>query len=212
MRAKVLGISAVSLFVVSMLCFPVQALQISEVRFSNVANNSFVVTWLTDGDTGGGVNKVDYWPNSAPGTVTTQNQTHGDGYIHVAEITTNVESKTDYTFTVTSEGVTSAEKTLKTPDLGAGGPPPLPFETSYRLMNRARANTTSRNAAIRLLLVGLGFLLVNVWVCFRWSLLLLYRRYNVSPNYFTLNLFCHFVSKRIEELYGTVIGIEIVNY
>ena len=86
------------------------------------------------------------------------------------------------------------------------------IETSYRLMNRARANTTSRNAAIRLLLVGLGFLLVNVWVCFRWSLLLLYRRYNVSPNYFTLNLFCHFVSKRIEELYGTVIGIEIVNY
>jgi hypothetical protein len=86
------------------------------------------------------------------------------------------------------------------------------IETSYRVMNRARATTTSRNAGLRLLLVALGFLLVNVWVCFKWNLVLLCRRHHVDPIHFTLNLFCHFVAKRIEDIYGAVTEIEIVNY
>jgi hypothetical protein len=38
------------------------------------------------------------------------------------------------------------------------------IETSYRQKNQARANTTSKNAAYRLLLEGLGYLIRQVWV------------------------------------------------
>jgi putative transposase len=38
------------------------------------------------------------------------------------------------------------------------------IETSYRQMHQVRAKTTSRNPALRLLLVGLALLIVNLWV------------------------------------------------
>jgi Transposase DDE domain len=38
------------------------------------------------------------------------------------------------------------------------------IETSYRQMNQARARTSTRNPAVRLLLVGLALVLRNVWV------------------------------------------------
>ena len=41
------------------------------------------------------------------------------------------------------------------------------IETSYRQMNDVRARTTTRNPAIRLLLVGLAFILVNLYVSLR---------------------------------------------
>ena len=41
------------------------------------------------------------------------------------------------------------------------------IETSYRQMNAVRARTTTRNPAIRLLLVGLAFILVNLYVALR---------------------------------------------
>ena len=41
------------------------------------------------------------------------------------------------------------------------------IESSYRQMNDVRARTTTRNPAIRLLLVGLAFILVNLYVALR---------------------------------------------
>ena len=41
------------------------------------------------------------------------------------------------------------------------------IETSYRQMKAVRARTTTRNPAIRLLLVGLAFILVNLYVALR---------------------------------------------
>jgi putative transposase len=41
------------------------------------------------------------------------------------------------------------------------------IETSYRQMNQVRARTTSRNPAIRLLLVGLAFILFNLYIANR---------------------------------------------
>jgi putative transposase len=41
------------------------------------------------------------------------------------------------------------------------------IETSYRQMNQVRARTTSRNPTLRLLLVGIAFILVNLYVALR---------------------------------------------
>src|SRR3990172_987996 len=41
------------------------------------------------------------------------------------------------------------------------------IETSYRQMHHLRARTTSRNPAWRLLLVGLAFILVNLYITLR---------------------------------------------
>jgi len=38
------------------------------------------------------------------------------------------------------------------------------IETSYRCMRQVRAWTTSRNGALRFLLMSLGFLLINLWI------------------------------------------------
>jgi len=42
-------------------------------------------------------------------------------------------------------------------------------ETSYRIMNSSRARTSSRNPALRLLYVGVSFLLQNIWVSIKWA-------------------------------------------
>ncbi|MFQ5801222.1 MAG: ISH3 family transposase [Candidatus Hydrothermarchaeales archaeon] len=44
------------------------------------------------------------------------------------------------------------------------------IESSYRLMNRTRARTSSRNPVIRLLFVGVSFLLQNLWIYLKWAL------------------------------------------
>lgn len=44
------------------------------------------------------------------------------------------------------------------------------IESSYRLMNRTRARTSSRNPMIRLLFVGVSFLLQNLWIYLKWTL------------------------------------------
>ena len=37
------------------------------------------------------------------------------------------------------------------------------IESSYRALGRVRARTTSRNIALRLLLIAIGFILLNAW-------------------------------------------------
>jgi len=41
------------------------------------------------------------------------------------------------------------------------------IESSYRQMNQVRARTTSRNPVIRLLLVGLAFIMFNLYIASR---------------------------------------------
>ncbi len=43
------------------------------------------------------------------------------------------------------------------------------IETSYRLKNICRIRTTTKNPIIRLLYVGISFLLVNIWIYLLWS-------------------------------------------
>jgi len=42
------------------------------------------------------------------------------------------------------------------------------IESSYKLMNMARARTSSRSPILRLLYVALGFLLINIWIYIHW--------------------------------------------
>ena len=42
------------------------------------------------------------------------------------------------------------------------------IETSYRCMRQTHAITTSRNPALRFFLLGLAFLILNLWVVLRW--------------------------------------------
>ncbi len=43
------------------------------------------------------------------------------------------------------------------------------IESTYRLMNRIRARTNSRRPIYRLLLVGIAFVLQNIWVMVKWT-------------------------------------------
>ncbi|MGK7949517.1 MAG: hypothetical protein AB4368_12135, partial [Xenococcaceae cyanobacterium] len=42
-------------------------------------------------------------------------------------------------------------------------------ETSYRLKNFCRIRTTTKNPIIRLLYLGISFLMVNIWIYILWS-------------------------------------------
>lgn len=50
------------------------------------------------------------------------------------------------------------------------------IETSYRIMNRSRARTSSRSPELRLLYVAISLIIQNAWVYFNWS----YRRERIQ--------------------------------
>ncbi len=50
------------------------------------------------------------------------------------------------------------------------------IESSYKLMNTARARTSSRSPVLRLLYVALGFLLMNLWIYHHWAYVSVRRR------------------------------------
>jgi len=80
------------------------------------------------------------------------------------------------------------------------------IESSYRLMNRVRARTSSRNPALRLLYVGLALVLLNLWVACKWESVSHPRRGGrwVYHDRFPLDLFCTFLRTEIEGRYGVV--------
>lgn len=78
------------------------------------------------------------------------------------------------------------------------------IESSYRIMNQARANTTSKKSMMRFLLVGIAFLLTNVWGWFKWNVVRILRHKKQSLREFPCDEFRHFLRKSIERLYGTV--------
>lgn len=83
------------------------------------------------------------------------------------------------------------------------------IETRYRIMNQARAKTTSRKSIMRLLLVGIAFLLTNVWVWMKWNVVRIVRYNHKSICLFSCDLFRHLLRSRIEQSYGIVDSLKL---
>jgi putative transposase len=79
------------------------------------------------------------------------------------------------------------------------------IESSYRHMNQVRARTSTRNPVIRLLLVGLAFVLFNLYIALRQNLASALKTPLESPNHFWLSLrrVAFLLSRAIERLWGT---------
>ena len=79
------------------------------------------------------------------------------------------------------------------------------IESSYRQMNQVRARTSTRNPVIRLLLVGLAFVLFNLYISLRQNLSSALKQPLHLPNRFWLSLrrLALLLSRAIEHLWGT---------
>jgi putative transposase len=85
------------------------------------------------------------------------------------------------------------------------------IETSYRCMRQVRAWTTSRNAALRFLLMDLAFILVNLWIELRYRFCQIKRRRgprHIDIKRFELQRMTSFLNYAIEQIYGLVLSIE----
>lgn len=78
------------------------------------------------------------------------------------------------------------------------------IETSYRQMNQVRARTTSRNPVIRLLLVGLAFILFNLYISNRqhFSICLKNPTKPFSKFWLTLRRLVRMLAHAVENLYN----------
>lgn len=79
-------------------------------------------------------------------------------------------------------------------------------ESSYRCAGQVRGWTTSRNAAYRFVLLGLSFVLLNVWLELRWQFTQVARRGRrwLETQRFALSRFGTFLRRALEALYGAV--------
>jgi len=80
------------------------------------------------------------------------------------------------------------------------------IETSYRLANKLLGWTTSPNPAYRFVLIGLGFLLLNLWVHLCWLYTQVARRGRraFAAHLFRQVRFINFLKRALDRLYGTV--------
>jgi len=79
-------------------------------------------------------------------------------------------------------------------------------ETSYRCAGQVRAWTTTKNPALRFVLIGLCFFLQNVWLHLRWLYTQVPRRgrRRLDTKRFTLARFARFIVSAVEKRYGCV--------
>lgn len=77
------------------------------------------------------------------------------------------------------------------------------IETSYRLKNTCRIRTTTKNPMIRLLYVGISFLMVNIWIYILWYKISKPRRGGrlVYQKTFNLKQMLAFLSNAVNEIY-----------
>ena len=77
------------------------------------------------------------------------------------------------------------------------------IETSYRLKNLCRIRTTTKNPILRLLYVGISFLLVNIWIYILWSKISKPRRGGrlVYHYLFTLKQMLAFLANGVNRIY-----------
>ena len=102
--------------------------------------------------------------------------------------------------------------------LGVGDAPPrirkryrrFGIESSYRLMEQVRGRTTSPNAALRFVLMGLALLIVNVWIWLHWQFLWVPGRGPrlVARSAFRLERMVRFLTRAIERYYGVVTAVD----
>ncbi len=87
------------------------------------------------------------------------------------------------------------------------------IEASYRCARKVRGWTTSANAAYRFLLIGMSFLLTNIWqeLQTEWTRKAQVGRASWNWQKFRLKRFINFLRKAIENLYGMVSEIEMRN-
>jgi IS4 transposase len=85
------------------------------------------------------------------------------------------------------------------------------IESSYRLKNLCRIKTNNKKPALRLLFVGISFLLVNIWVYLLWFKVSRARkgRRLVYSNLFGLKQMLAFLRQIIEEKYKTAKNVYI---
>lgn len=80
------------------------------------------------------------------------------------------------------------------------------IETGYRCMRQTHAKTTSRNPALRFFLLGLAFLILNLWVVLRWRFCQIPRRggRTIDKKKYELQLHRQFLAQVINEKYRLV--------
>jgi hypothetical protein len=85
------------------------------------------------------------------------------------------------------------------------------IESTYRLMNRVRARTSSRSPGLRLLFVGVALTLVNIWVYLKWDYLGWPRRggRQVQSHLFPLTMFRQFLLEALKDIYGAVRSVSL---
>jgi hypothetical protein len=88
------------------------------------------------------------------------------------------------------------------------------IESTYRQLDPLRARTTSRNPAFRFFLLGLGFLLLNIWVMLRWLATRLIARGPArwDEDAFRLFRFIAFLRRAIEHAVGTIDSLPIYSW
>ena len=85
------------------------------------------------------------------------------------------------------------------------------LESSYRLKNVCRIRTTTKNPVIRLLFVGVSFLLVNIWVNLLWRLISQPRRGGrlIYRDKFPLKQMLSFLRQAVDQIFDTVKDVYI---
>ncbi|GAX46039.1 transposase [Tolypothrix sp. NIES-4075] len=83
------------------------------------------------------------------------------------------------------------------------------IESSYRLKNICRIRTNNKNPVLRLLFVGISFLLVNIWINLLWLKISQKRRGGrlIYRKLFGLKQMLAFLSQAVERKYQVVEGI-----
>lgn len=84
------------------------------------------------------------------------------------------------------------------------------IESSYRLLEQVRGRTTSHNAALRFLWMGMALLIGNIWIALHWTFL---RRRGSGPRRvarqaFILPCMLQFLRRTIEAIYGVISAID----
>jgi IS4 transposase len=78
------------------------------------------------------------------------------------------------------------------------------IEASYRQMNQVRARTASRNPVLRLLLVGLAFILFNLYIASRQHIAICLKHPTrpLSKLWLTLRRLVRLIAQAVESLFG----------
>ena len=85
------------------------------------------------------------------------------------------------------------------------------IESSYKLMNQARARTSTKKPVLRLLYVGLSLLLVNIWIYIQWTQLSTPRQGGRQPRTWTFKTMLRQITRKTEEKLGFTDRITLQN-